>query len=224
MQSNPRPQLSISLSQLWLSCWSIASGWWPSHSSHLHASWDNAKLSLLRSLEATESLKASLLPGTWFIYFVGLYIKWHFSIPHPNCGNGNHVSNDWLSFSQNCPVYLMKPSPHLNSRVGIISSGRCLMASWSEPILLVPQHESADRTSVAMKFTGYISLGYTRSMQGEGQFLFLPWTNSALCPSSKYRNTGIAFTIAVGIHRPWTDPPSVMGQDYELITTSQKPN
>ena len=49
------------------------------------------------------------------------------------------------------------------------------------------------------------------------------WTYPALCPQSKYRNTGIAFTIAVGINKPSADAPSAMADVWELLTTQQKP-
>ena len=41
---------------------------------------------------------------------------------------------------------------------------------------------SADPSWVAMKLTGYLSLGYTTIIQGVDGSPFLPWTNSALCP------------------------------------------
>ena len=51
-----------------------------------------------------------------------------------------------------------------------------------EPVLLVPPGGSADRTLVATKLTGYLSLGYTTIIQDEDESLSLLWTNSALCP------------------------------------------
>ena len=92
-----------------------------------------------------------------------------------------------------------------------------------EPALLVPPGGSADPTRVVLKLAGYLSLGYITIIQGVDGSPFLPWVHSALCSQSKYRNTGIAFTIAMGINKPSTDAPSAMAEVSELITTPQKP-
>ena len=100
--------------------------------------------------------------------------------------------------------------------------------SWSwatklEPALLVHPGGSADSTWVAMKLTGYFSMEYTTIIQDMGGSPFLPRTNSALCPKSTYRNTGIAFTTAVCINKPSAEVPSAMTEVWELTTTPHKP-
>ena len=62
----------------------------------------------------------------------------------------------------------------------------CSRATKMEPALLVPPGGSADGTMAAMKLTGCLSLGYTTIIQDEDGSPFLPWTNSVLCPQSKY--------------------------------------
>ena len=110
----------------------------------------------------------------------------------------------------------------------MISGGRRSGTSWSwatklKPALLVPPGGSADTTWVVMKLAGYLSLEYTTIIQGVDGSPFLPWAHSALCPYSKYRNTGIAFIIAVVIIKPSADAPSAIAEVWELITTPRKP-
>ena len=81
----------------------------------------------------------------------------------------------------------MTSFPCQSPEVGILSGGRRSGTSWSwatklEPALLVPAGDSADPSWVAMKLTGYLSLGYTTIIHGVDGSSFLPWTNSALCP------------------------------------------
>ena len=122
----------------------------------------------------------------------------------------------------------MTSYPCHSPQVVIISGGRRSKTSWSwatrlEPALLVSPGGSVDPTWVAMKFIGHLSLGYTTIIQGVDGSYVLSWTNSALCPYSKYRNTGIAFTIAVGINEPSADAHSAMAGVWASIPTPQKP-
>ena len=61
--------------------------------------------------------------------------------------------------------------------------------------------------------------GIYHNYTGRGWILLFALDKFCAASIAKYRNTGIAFTIAVGINKPSVDAPSAIDEVWALITT-----